>query len=62
MENTKTIRVGNWTVAEIALQGITIEEAKKTFNYVDPRQVETAYYIANPKPKGRKKKAKPSEE
>ena len=62
MENTKTINVGNWTIAENELQGLTLDEVKQKFNYVDARRVETAYKIANPKQRvHKKKKSEPSE-
>ena len=62
MENIKTIKLGNWTISEIELQGSTLEELKEKFNYVDDRRVETAYKIANPRQRvQKKKKSAPSE-
>ena len=56
MEKTKEIKIGNLTVSEKSLQGITVEQAKKTFHYVDARLVEAAYNKANPTAKKDKKK------
>ena len=56
MENTKTIKIGNWTVCSSVFDGITLTEAKFKFDNIDSRRVEAAYYIANPKRKKAKRK------
>jgi len=51
------IKIGNTTILSDALLDITLDEAVKKFNKIDPRKIESAYKIANPNWKKGKKKA-----